>query len=336
MESLVNQTFENFEIIAIDDGSTDSSKEILNEFARRDSRIICLDNDGNKGMTYSLNKGLKAAKGEYVARQDADDRSMPDRLSLQVAFLDRNPNIGLLGAGYHVVDEDGAVLRTYRQPATDTQIRWQMLFHNAFCHSSVMFRRSLLKEIGTLYNNNLPYSQDYALWTKFLEKSHAANLDCPLVAWRKRKGSISDTRRGEQQRIASKISAAQISRLVPQLQISIQEIEKLRSWYYSFPDRLGPDEIRLSWKLLQILRAFQLRPEIEPRAARGILKDWMGRFMGAIPLRAISSPEVFGFLIALFRLDPIAALTCMTKTLLRRPKKKSLDKDLPREIEPHA
>lgn len=133
------------EFIIIDDASTDATPAILAEYAAADARLLVLRNETNVGLTRSLNRALQHATGRYIARQDADDISLPHRLAAQLDYLENHPEIGLLGAAYTEIDLTGSPGAVHRPPPTDTGICWRMLFHNPFCHSSVMFRRGLLQ-----------------------------------------------------------------------------------------------------------------------------------------------------------------------------------------------
>ncbi len=107
VESILGQTFTDFEFLILDDGSTDSTCEILEEYANKDARIVLVRNDRNLGLTRSLNKGLRLVRGEYLARQDADDISLPKRLEMQVKFLDAHPEVGVVGSALEIIDENG-------------------------------------------------------------------------------------------------------------------------------------------------------------------------------------------------------------------------------------
>jgi len=144
LRSVARQDFPHdlLELIVVDDGSSDHSWDMICECAAGQKRLVTIRNGKNIGLSASLNKGLHVAQGRYVARQDADDMSSPKRLERQVAYLAKHTDVGLLGTAYDVIDSKGHSVEMHRQPSSDTEIRWQMLFYNAFCHSSVMFRRS--------------------------------------------------------------------------------------------------------------------------------------------------------------------------------------------------
>jgi glycosyltransferase involved in cell wall biosynthesis len=174
IESILSQTFRDFEFIIVDDGSTDGSPEILKERARQDARIRLIRNDSNLGLIVSLNEGIRVAKGEYVARQDADDISLLKRLALQVQFLDENPEIGVLGTWMTNVDENGRQV-VWKTSTSHAVIRWSLLFDTSIAHATVMMRRSLF-EGDTPFRPEMLHAEDYDLWSRLSEKSKLANL----------------------------------------------------------------------------------------------------------------------------------------------------------------
>jgi glycosyltransferase involved in cell wall biosynthesis len=315
VESILNQSFPDFELIVVDDGSTDGTWVIMKGY--NDARIRLLHNRENLGLSKSLNKGLVASQGKYVARQDADDVSLPDRLAFQVSFLDGNLEVGLLGTAYHVMNRNGHVAATFRQPEEDMEIRWQMLFHNAFCHSSVIFRRDLIEMGNLFYDECLSCSQDYELWERMLTRTKAANLDTPLVFWRKNDHSISAIRHDEQQRSATRISARQIERLIPGISVSFEEVEALRRWFYAFPNRLEKKDIPLCRKLVHILEAFAREPNKDCASVREIAKDWTDRIVGALSPGQLSDHNTRRLLKSLLDLYPIAVVSYLPRRVLR-------------------
>jgi glycosyltransferase involved in cell wall biosynthesis len=164
IESILNQTFKDFEFLIINDGSTDKTREII--LSVNDPRIHLIDNEENLGLTRSLNKGLQIAQGEFVARQDADDISEPERLQHQVDFLEAHPEVALLGTWHKEVDAQGNLVGMWNLPSDWIQICWALLFYTPFVHTSVMMRKAtILQKIG-FYNEDFSYSQDYELWAR--------------------------------------------------------------------------------------------------------------------------------------------------------------------------
>jgi glycosyltransferase involved in cell wall biosynthesis len=281
VESILNQTFSELEFIIINDGSTDNTSKILKSY--NDPRIKIINNRKNIGLTKSLNQGLRLARGEYIARMDADDVSLPKRLAKQVRYLQHHKNVGLLGTAYDVLDAQGQRIATHRHPLTDTEIRWKMLFHNAFCHTSVMFRKDLFDARKLYYDENLSYSQDYDLWGKLLEGTCARNLPQPFVSFRVHKGSIENANRVEQQDIALNVSAQQISKLAPDLTLSMSEIQTLRNWYNNIPRMIGKKDIVLCKSLLQILSAFEKQRNVNRKTVKRLRQGLINLIFNALP-----------------------------------------------------
>jgi glycosyltransferase involved in cell wall biosynthesis len=318
VESILNQTFRDCEFIILDDGSTDSTWDILADYAQRDQRIVLLRNEKNIGLTKSLNKGLQRVRGKYIARQDGDDVSLPERLATQIAYLRSHADVGLLGTAYYIADCQGRHAGIYRPPQTDTEIRWKMLFHNAFCHTSVVFRRELFEAGDAFYNEDLPYSQDYNLWDQLLKRTRAANLPTPLVAFRMHESSIAVMRSEEQQRIATAIAARQIDTLMPQPPLSEQEVNTLRVWYKTFPKRLNHQDVALCLVLFQILGEFEKQKNLDPDVLRRLRRHWIGRILGALPISRQKELWRSGLLAAMLRQDALSVLLQVPKQAIHR------------------
>ncbi len=181
MESVLSQTFADLQFIVIDDASDDATPEILNEYT--DPRIVRLHNDENLGLARSLNRGLSLAQGEYIARQDADDISLPQRLERQVAYLKTHPRTGLVGTTAIWIDETGKPLQIWQQPTTNDQIQERLLCYCCVMHGSVMIRRQALAEVGG-YAEDMRTAQDYDLWLRISEKWDVGILPEPLYCYR--------------------------------------------------------------------------------------------------------------------------------------------------------
>jgi len=182
IDSMLNQTYQNFEIVIIIDGCTDETAAICDEYAHKDKRICIYVNEKNLGVAASLNFGMSFCKGDYIARMDADDVSLPDRLEKQIAYMEAHPEIGVLGSGCNVLDESGVFIT---EPTLKSEmIRVRLLFETAFTHPTVMLRGKLFRE------NHWQYplvhgGEDYALWASLISKTKMANIPESLVDYYK-------------------------------------------------------------------------------------------------------------------------------------------------------
>jgi glycosyltransferase involved in cell wall biosynthesis len=180
IESILRQTFKEFEFLIINDASTDSSSKIIASFS--DKRIRVVDNERNLGVTKTLNRGIHLAEGELIARQDADDLSHPERLERQVVFLRAHPEIALVGTQAIIIDELGNYKRILRdRPHDHVAIKWDLLFDNSFVHTSVMFRNTIVRDTLGGYDPSYVACEDYELWSRVAEVCHVANLPSSLV-----------------------------------------------------------------------------------------------------------------------------------------------------------
>ncbi len=168
IESVQAQSYSDWELLVIDDGSVDNTKEIVGNLAIQDSRIRYIKNEKNMGIQKTLNRGLKEAKGEYIARIDDDDKWIDkEKIQKQLAFLEENSNYVLVGTGTIVVDEEGHELFRYLGPETDKEIRNRILSKNCFTHSSVMFKKTPAIQCGGYSESqDVIHLEDYDLWLK--------------------------------------------------------------------------------------------------------------------------------------------------------------------------
>jgi cellulose synthase/poly-beta-1,6-N-acetylglucosamine synthase-like glycosyltransferase len=178
VESILRQTFSDFELVVVDDGSSDRSLELLRSF--HDSRIQLHPRD-HHGLVGSLNYGIMASHGRYIARMDADDISLPRRLELQVTALSRHPEVVLVGTWFQQFGDAGSQL--IRPPRGDLAIKAWLARLNAFCHGSTMFRRNVATECGLYREESFP-AEDYDLWLRMSERACVLNLGIVLYRWR--------------------------------------------------------------------------------------------------------------------------------------------------------
>ena len=170
LDSILSQTYKNFEFIILDDGSTDNSVKIIEEYAAKDNRIILLINKTNLGLAASLNKGILHAKGEYIARQDADDLSAPNRLAMQVDYVAANPDVDVLGTNCFYVDINNQIIYEDLSFSIHSDLTKRLLTKKAiFAHGSAFIKTDKLKECG-MYDERFYFVQDGELWLRMLSK----------------------------------------------------------------------------------------------------------------------------------------------------------------------
>ncbi|PZD74194.1 Putative glycosyltransferase EpsE [Acaryochloris thomasi RCC1774] len=260
MESILSQTYANFELILIDDCSTDNTIQILEHYAQRDWRIRLFRNKENIGLTKSLNKGLELAKGEYVARQDADDISLPERFETQVTFLDNHPEIGLVSCNMEIINFEGHKTGEHKRACSSEFVSWYLLFYNRLAgHSQVTFRRQLITKLGG-YDEQRRFSQDYELWSRVAKVSKIAILSETLLKQRIHNSSVSTTRSSEQRSYSLSQSKHNIEELISK-EINLEEVVLLRNFWLSCWPLISSLEIResiynLNSRLIDIYQSF--------------------------------------------------------------------------------
>lgn len=191
VESILSQTFVDFEFIIIDDGSTDASLKILKAYAANDERIR-LTSRRNRGLVPTLNEMLSQAKGEFIARMDADDVAMPERFARQIEFLESEPDVVCVGGAHEVIDEKGRLLTRLELPEKNDEIQQLALAgHTSICHPCAMIRRELMIKVGGYDEAMLP-AEDLDLWLKLGEVGALANLKETMLKYRLHMNSVSE------------------------------------------------------------------------------------------------------------------------------------------------
>ena len=184
LESISSQSFENFELVVVDDDSSDKTIKIVNNTHIETNLIRRSD---ESGITSALNRGVQESNGKYIARHDADDWSAPERFEKQVKYLEANQEVALLGTGAYLVDEEGQHISQRRvdtNPSLDDLIE-----HNEFVHGSVMMRKDALESVGG-YDEWFPTTEDYDLWLRLADEYEVRNIDEPLYYFRQHDDSL--------------------------------------------------------------------------------------------------------------------------------------------------
>ena len=205
IESVLNQTYQPFELVVVDDGSTDRTAAILGGY-RHDDRVIVLHNAENQGLVATLNRGLAACRGELVARLDADDLASPSRFEQQVAAFNAEPSLVLCATAYDRVSNSGKRLKRSVPPLTHGELAAAMLAGNRLNHSSVMFRRNAVLAVGGYAEDWFPV-EDYDLWLRLLERGQYQGVPTVESIYVQRQDGISATNQARQELMASERAA---------------------------------------------------------------------------------------------------------------------------------
>jgi len=185
IDSILAQTYTDFELIIINDGSTDSTKEVIHSYS--DPRIIYIENERNSGICITLNKGLDASRGRYIVRMDSDDISVPERLEVQVRYMDANPDIGASGSDIEIFG-DGIEPYRFTQLHTSEECSAGLLFNSCFAHPSVIIRKSVIDKYNLRYNDEFRGLEDYEFWWQIGKYSNLNNISMPLLRYIFHKG----------------------------------------------------------------------------------------------------------------------------------------------------
>jgi glycosyltransferase involved in cell wall biosynthesis len=189
IQSILEQTFTDFEFIIINDGSEDSSLSIIKEFMRFDERIVLVSRE-NKGLIYSLNEGFRLSKGQYIARMDADDISLPTRFEKQVKELSSNESVGVCGCWAEVFGEN-INSHLWKMPIENSALKSRLLFSVPFIHPSVMLEKKLIQKYNLQYNSKYKNAEDYKFWLDFSKITSFSNIPEVLVKYRYHSESVS-------------------------------------------------------------------------------------------------------------------------------------------------
>jgi glycosyltransferase involved in cell wall biosynthesis len=241
VESVLNQTYTDFEFLIIDDASTDKTLSIIKSFT--DFRIKIIEKPKNSGYTNSLNYGLKIAKGDYIARMDGDDISMPERFAKQINFLEANPDVVVCGTTYKIVGNDKKI----RLPEKHDEIAIGFLKGNCIAHPSVMIRKECLDTFLIQYDLTREPAEDYDMWIRLLAIGKLHNLQDVLLEYRLYGNQVSKKRAEEQ--LNSDIKSK--FKLLDYLEVNWNEYE------YEFLERNFRNSERIDFKDIKVFKQIQ-------------------------------------------------------------------------------
>lgn len=211
IESILNQTFTDFEFLIFNDGSKDKSAEIVQSYAQKDSRIVFYNYQENRGLPETLNKGIDIAQGKYIARMDNDDISLPHRFERQLAFMENNEEVGLCGTWFSAFENNiENIVNVAKMPILDENIKVASLHYCCIAHPTVMAKTSLLK--NNKYDQSFYPADDYELWARLIPLTKLHNIPESLLLYRLHETNISREKTDIQQEIGRKIQLLQFER----------------------------------------------------------------------------------------------------------------------------
>jgi len=211
LDSILRQTLAELELLVVDDGSTDDTPHILQ--ACSDPRVAVIRNEKNLGVVATLNRGLEAARGEFVARMDADDVALPNRFQKQVDFLRGSPRTGLCGTWFRTIGAGRAT--TVRPPTAAEDVAARLFYESPLAHSTVMFRRALFTKHSLHYAPDFPHAEDFELWTRVARVAEMVNLPEVLLHYRRHEEQVSSVRKAKQEESVGGILLRQLRRIHP-------------------------------------------------------------------------------------------------------------------------
>jgi hypothetical protein len=279
VQSVLDQTYTDFEIIAINDGSTDESLQTLQSF--HDPRLRVFDQE-NRGLNNTLHRGIELASAALVARMDQDDQCLPHRFAVQVAFMQSHPEVGVCGGA--VILDDNGKRGVVRFPATDVGIKWRLCFTSALVHPTVMFRKAIVESVGSYRQSpDINLTEDYDLWTRLAPTTTFANITDPILILRKHGGNMTSASNLRHLQQSQEVSHRYVQAILKH-PVSTAVMARLRR------EATEPEDALPASNVLEELQASFLKyPDTRQAEQRNIQRDVASRHMW---LRAyVASPE---------------------------------------------
>lgn len=255
VESILNQSLRDMELLVMDDGSTDSTPQVLSSYADARLRVV---RQANRGLVAVLNHGIELANGQYIARMDADDVAYPMRLAAQVEFLEAHPEVGICGTWFRV-REAGKRVRRVRTPTHHEEIAAALFFRSAFGHPTIMFRRSFLQDTGLRYSARAAHAEDFEMWVRARAYTRLANVARYLLEYRLHPNQTSAEHLHMQSEAAAQIRLEQLHAMLPAASVEEKRIHLRACDGYVFAT---PDELLQARAWLDHLQEANLRAKL--------------------------------------------------------------------------
>lgn len=272
LDSILNQSFGNFELLVMDDGSNDETPQIIRKYG--DPRMRVVREERNQGLVPTLNRGIELAKGRYIARMDADDVAHPRRLELQFAFLEGNRDVAICGTWFRTTH--GARRVAVRPPTRHDDIDAHLFFRSPFGHPTVMIRRDFLEKSGLRYDAAARHAEDFDLWVRSRSWTRFANLPRFLLQYRAHSEQVSSGYVDAQKNAGDRIRLRQLASLVPNASSEEQQLHlRICDDHNAFASTTELERAGMWLKSLQ--RKNEVAPIFSPRSFGKALDDlWYG------------------------------------------------------------
>jgi hypothetical protein len=271
INSILAQTFTNFEFLIIDDGSTDRSLDIIDSY--NDPRIRMEYNNNNLGLVATLNRGIDLSLGTYIARMDCDDVSLPTRLEKQVAFMDEHPEVGVCSAWVKVIGNASQSVWNY--PLEPEVLKCWLLFESVLPHPAAILRTKTFRERNLYYNSSFPHAEDYELWVRAAKKMSLMNIGEVLLLYRLHENNVGLVYSEGKMASASRIHLLQLLELgITPLSEEMDIHQQISCWHFS-PDKLFVEQVE-KWlcKLKEANMVTNIYPE--PAFSLVLAERWVG------------------------------------------------------------
>lgn len=286
ISSILTQSFDDFELIIVSEiGTSQESIDLIDGVC--DERVRHFVNKQRLGLAQSLNLGLKEARGEFVARMDADDVSEPLRFERQVRYLEGHPNVGIIGAGAAVIDERGGFIRRHAFSEDDLPTGWRLFFFNSIAHPTVMARLDILRQLGG-YNPEAEFCEDYDLWLRATETTMVENMPEMLLRYRVHELSVTQLNPKSQTENARRAAARALTRLLGrEVSLDLVGTIRLESGFAVTPRTVIPTFLTL----VEVYRRFRLRHNV-PRQNRANMRRDISLRLSYLAVRSMGENPV--------------------------------------------
>lgn len=259
IQSILKQTYNNFEFIIINDGSTDKSLELIKEYEKEDKRIILISRE-NRGLVASLNEGIEKSNGKYIARMDADDISLPTRFEEQIRFMEKNKDIGICGTWVEVFGENRKAI-LWKMPINDIELIPRLLFSVTFIHPSVMMKKDLFDKYNLRYNKDYETAEDYKMWLDCSKYTKFGNIPKKLFLYRYLETSVSRIADNAKDEKRYKIISSIFCEVLAELGIVNNEKENKLHFIITYNEKIEKTNIHVNEVILYINKILDANKE---------------------------------------------------------------------------